>query len=187
LIEHIAFGIPYSYFPNYAISLGAPVASIGLFTSSFMLMSAVLSPYLGGYSDRFGRKRMIVLGLVGDVVLGAMTGLVPSWEWLLLVRGLNGAATAAAVIPAEALLIDSSPHDRVGEATGFVIACGTIGRNIGPLFGGTVQWLSTSYGFSELDSYRIPYFVDAAFAVVSTPSHQLWHKGGCDKAPQSGR
>jgi len=75
LIESIAFGIPYSYFPNYAISLGAPIASIGLFTSSFMFMSAILSPYFGSYSDRFGRKRLTVLGLIGDVIFGAMTGL----------------------------------------------------------------------------------------------------------------
>jgi DHA1 family multidrug resistance protein-like MFS transporter len=166
LIERIAFGIPYSYFPSYAISLGAPVAAIGLFTSSFMFASAILSPYLGEYSDKFGRKRIIIIGLIGDVIFGAMTGLVPSWEWLLVVRGINGAVTAAAVVPAEALLIDSVPVNRIGEATGFVIACGMIGRNIGPLFGGVIQWLSVSSGFSELDSYRIPYFVDAAFAVV---------------------
>ena len=166
LIEHIAFGIPYSYFPSYAISLGAPVAAIGLFTSSFMFMSAIFSPYLGEYSDRFGRKRLIIIGLIGDVVIGAMTGLVPSWGWLLVVRGINGAMTAAAVIPSEALLIDSVPANRIGEATGFVIACGMIGRNIGPLFGGVIQWLSVSSGFSELDSYRIPYFVDAAFAAL---------------------
>jgi len=167
LIETIAFGIPYSYFPRYAISLGASVASIGLFTSSFMFMSAVLSPYLGAYSDRFGRKRLIIIGLVGDVIFGAMTGLVPSWEWLLVVRGINGAVTAAAVIPAEALLIDLAPPGRIGEATGFVMACGMIGRNTGPLFGGTIQWFSVSSGFSEQDSYRIPYFVDAGFAAVS--------------------
>jgi len=80
LIETIAFSIPYSYFPNYAISLGASVASIGLFTSSFMFMSAILSPYFGAYSDRVGRKRLTIMGLIGDVILGAMTGLVPSWE-----------------------------------------------------------------------------------------------------------
>ncbi|NIO36664.1 MFS transporter, partial [Candidatus Bathyarchaeota archaeon] len=62
LIESIAFSIPFSYFPNYAISLGASVASIGLFTSSFMLSSALLSPKLGGLSDRLGRKRVIVWG-----------------------------------------------------------------------------------------------------------------------------
>jgi len=167
LIETIAFGIPYSYFPRYAVSLGASVASIGLFTSSFMFMSAILSPYFGGYSDRFGRKRLTVLGLIGDVILGAMTGLVPSWEWLLVVRAANGAATAAAMVPSEALVVDLAPPDRIGEAAGFIMACGMIGRNMGPLFGGAIQWASISSGFSELDSYRIPYFVDAGFAAVS--------------------
>lgn len=167
LIETIAFGIPYSYFPRYAVSLGASVASIGLFTSSFMFMSAVLSPYLGSYSDRHGRKWLTVFGLVGDVIFGAMTGLVPSWEWLLVIRALNGAATAAAMVPSEALLIDLSPPDRIGEATGFVLACGMIGRNLGPLFGGSIQSICISSGFSEVDSYRVPYFVDAGFALVS--------------------
>jgi len=80
---------------------------------------------------------------------------------------VNGAATAAAMIPAEALLVDLAPPDRIGEATGFILACGMVGRNLGPLFGGTVQWLCVSYGFSVQDSYRIPYFVDAGFAALS--------------------
>ena len=75
LIESIAFSIPYSYFPNYAISLGASVALIGLFTSAFMLSMALLSPKLGSLSDRIGRKKIIVWGLFGDVVLGILTGL----------------------------------------------------------------------------------------------------------------
>ena len=167
LIETVAFGIPYSYFPLYALSLGSSVALIGLFTSAFMFMSMLLSPILGGYSDRFGRKKLIIIGLVGDVIFGAMTGLVPSWQWLLVVRAINGAVTAAATIPAEALLIDLAPPDRVGEAVGFVMACGMVGRNIGPLFGGAIQWFSLSEGLSLIDSYRVPYFVDAGFAAIS--------------------
>jgi len=167
LIETVAFGIPYSYFPLYALSLGSSVALIGLFTSAFMFMSMVLSPILGGYSDRFGRKKLIQIGLVGDVIFGAMTGLVPSWQWLLVVRAINGAVTAAATIPAEALLIDLAPPGRVGEAVGFVMACGMVGRNIGPLFGGAIQWFSLSEGLSLIDSYRVPYFVDSGFAAIS--------------------
>jgi len=167
LIEAIAFSITYSYFPQYAISLGASVASIGMFTSSFMFMAAVLSPYFGRYSDKFGRKRLTVLGLIGDVIFGALTGYVPSWQWLLVMRTINGAVTAAAMIPSEALLIDLVPPDHIGEASGFIMACRMIGRNIGPLFGGTIQWLCVSYGLSEQDSYRIPYLVDAGFAAVS--------------------
>jgi len=166
LIESIAFSIPVSYFPNYAISLGASVASIGLFTSSFMLMMAVLSPKVGSLSDTYGRKRFILMGLMGDVVLGTLSGLAPSWHWLLLIRVFNGAAAAAAMLPSEALLIDSVSPQRRGEASGFVMALAMIGRNIGPVFGGTIQWLGVSSGLSLVNSYRIPYFVDSVLAFL---------------------
>ena len=167
LIEFIAYSITFSYFPHYAISLGSSVASVGLFTSSFMLMAALLSPVFGGLSDKAGRKKLMLLGLIGDVIFGTLSGLAPSWEWLLLIRTLNGAVSGAATISAQALLVDLVPKNRRGEAMGFVMACGTIGRNIGPVFGGFIQWRSEAEGLSLLDSYRIPYFVDAALAVLA--------------------
>jgi len=167
LIEAVAFGIPLSYFPNYVVGLGATVASVGLFTSSFMLASAVMSPRFGSLSDKYGRKKLMILGLAGDIVFGTATGLAPSWIWLLVIRLLNGAVSSAAMLAAEALLIDSVPPNRRGEASGFIMSMGMVGRNIGPLFGGTVQWASVSCGLSLLDSYRIPYFVDSVLAAVA--------------------
>jgi len=168
LIESIAVGLPLSFFPNYAISLGATVASIGIFTSSFMLSFAVMAPRMGGLSDRYGRKRLMLLGILGDIVFGFATGLVPSWEWLLIVRLINGAVSGAAMLAAEALLMDSVEPEVRGEASGFVMATAMIGRNIGPLLGGVIQWTSNNtLGLSLIDSYRIPYFVDAGFAVAA--------------------
>ena len=156
-IESLAFSLPLSYFPFYAISLGASVASVGLFTSSFAAASALMSPRLGGLSDRIGRKKVMLWGLVGDVIFGAMTGLAPSWPWLLLIRTVNGAVTAAATLPAEALLIDHVPLDRRGEATGFVFSCGMIGRNVGPVFGGFIQFSAYASKLTNLTySYRVP-------------------------------
>ncbi|MDH5200213.1 MAG: MFS transporter, partial [Candidatus Bathyarchaeota archaeon] len=80
LVESIAFALPMSYFPNYVIGLGASVASLGLFISSFMVSSAIMSPRLGALSDREGRKKMMIFGLIGDVIFGTLTGLVPSWH-----------------------------------------------------------------------------------------------------------
>ena len=167
LIESIASGLPMSYFPNYAIGLGATVASIGLFSSSFALASAIMSPRVGSFSDRVGRKKVIVLGLIGDLIIGALTGLAPNWVWLILIRVLNGAVSSAAMLAAEALLMDSVSPSRWGEANGFVLSMGMIGRNIGPFFGGLVQSISFSSGFSLVDSYRVPYFVDAGMTVLS--------------------
>ncbi len=164
LIESIAFSIPFAYFPDYARSLGSSDAIIGLFFSSFMVSQAVLSPRIGGLSDRIGRKRLIMLGLLGDVVLGIFTGLAPDWIWLLLIRVVNGGVSAAAMVPAEALLIDLVSPRKRGEASGFVNAMWMVGNSLGPLFGGAIQLMARSSGFSLVNSFRLPYFVDSALA-----------------------
>ncbi len=101
------------------------------------------------------------------MLLGILTGLVPNWIWLLLIRVLNGAVSAAAMLPAEALLIDLVSEHVRGEASGFFMAMGMIGRSIGPVFGGSIQWLAHSTGLSLLDSYRIPYFIDSLLAILT--------------------
>ena len=121
---------------------------------------------IGKLSDRIGRKRLILYGLMGDVVFGALTGLAPSWRWLLVVRLFNGALSAAATLPTEALIIDSAPTEKRGEAVGFTSACAMAGRWTGPVFGGSIQWLSKTAGISLADSYRVPYFVDSLLAVL---------------------
>ena len=164
-MEALAFFLPQSFYPMYITSLGASVASVGVFISAFTLSSAVFSPYIGRLSDRVGRKRLILYGLVGDVIFGVLTGLVPSWEWLLVVRLFNGALSAAATLPTEALIIDSASTERRGESVGFTSACAMAGRWTGPIFGGSVQWLTKSLGYSLADSYRTPYFVDSLLAL----------------------
>jgi len=167
LIESIAFGLPFSYFPNYAMGLGASVASIGLFTSSFMLATAVMAPKIGSFSDRYGRKKIMMLGIFGDIIFGAFTGLAPSWLWLLLIRVIDGAVSSAAMLSVNAILMDTVSSHQRGEGSGFVMAMGMVGRAIGPVFGGTIQWFSHSQGLSLLNSYRVPYFVDSILAVLA--------------------
>ncbi len=167
LIESLAFALPISFFPNYVVSLGASVASIGLFTSSFMVAFAVIAPKMGSLTDQYGRKRILMAGIFGDVILGILTGLVPSWEWLLVIRLFNGAVSSAAMLASETLLIDMITPQQRGEASGFVMSMSMIGRNIGPMVGGAVQWFVLSRGFTELLSYRVPYFVDSVFAAVA--------------------
>jgi len=167
LVESLAVALPLSYFPNYVVELGASVASIGLFTSSFMIAFAVLSPKMGSLADKYGRKRLMMFGVASDVVLGVLTGLVPSWEWLLAIRMLNGAVSSAAMLASETLLIDLVDPRRRGEASGFIMSMNMIGRNLGPMLGGGIQWLAVASGFSVLMSYRIPYFVDSLLALVA--------------------
>ncbi|MFQ6080993.1 MAG: MFS transporter [Candidatus Bathyarchaeia archaeon] len=168
LVENIAGTLPASYFPYYATSLGAEIWFIGAFLAAFMVTSAFLSSPLGSLSDRIGRKKLIQAGLLADVFLGTLTGLVPNWQALLILRGLNGVATAAVRPAAEASLVDQVPKRRRGEALGFFLTLTMVGWFIGPVFGGTIQFLSeTSLGLTLENSYRIPYFVDSLLSIIA--------------------
>lgn len=167
LIESLAIALPISFFPSYVISLGATVASVGLFTSSFMIAFAILSPKMGSLTDQYGRKRLMVAGIFADVILGILTGLVPNWKWLLLIRVFNGAVSSAAMLASETLLMDLVEPSQRGEASGFIMSMSMVGRNLGPMVGGSIQWFVLSRGFSEIMSYRIPYFVDSVFAACA--------------------
>ena len=109
----------------------------------------------------------MMAGLTGDVIIGILTGLAPSWYWLLLIRVINGVVSSAAMLSVEALLMDTVSQHQRGEASGFVTSMSMIGRNIGPIFGGTIQSISHSLGLGIIDSYRIPYFVDSILALFA--------------------
>jgi DHA1 family multidrug resistance protein-like MFS transporter len=168
LIQNIAGTLPTSYFPYYATSLGAEVWFIGAFVAAFLVTSALLSSPFGSLSDRIGRKKLIQAGLLADVFLGTLTGLIQRWQSLLIVRALNGVATAAVRPVAEASLIDQVPGSRRGEALGFFLTATLVGWFLGPVFGGTIQFFSEkSLGLALEDSYRIPYFVDSGLSVIA--------------------
>lgn len=168
LVTNIAGALPASYFPYYATSLGAEIWFIGSFVAAFLVTSALLSSPFGSLSDRIGRKKLIQAGLLADVFLGTLTGLIQNWQSLLIVRALNGVATAAVRPAAEASLIDQVPRSRRGEALGFFLTATMVGWFLGPIFGGTIQFLSETYlGLALEDSYRIPYFVDSALSVIA--------------------
>ena len=168
LIENLAGALPASYFPYYATSLGAEVWFIGVFMAAFMVTSAALSSPLGSLSDRVGRKKLIQAGLLADVFLGSMTGIAPNWQVLLVLRALNGVATAAVRPAAEASLIDQVPSRHRGEVLGFFLTLTMVGWFIGPIFGGTIQFISENiFGLSLEESYRIPFFVDSLLSIIA--------------------
>lgn len=168
LVENLAYALPMSFFPHYVQLLGASVAYIGLFTAAFTAANASLSQRFGALSDRVGRKRLIQAGLLTDVLLGTLTGLSFNWAHLLIIRLLNGVATAAVAAPAEASLVDQVPADRRGEALGFYLTFSMVGFNMGPIFGGVVQHLGHNVlGLSIGWSYRIPFFIDSILALIA--------------------
>jgi MFS family permease len=81
---------------------------------------------------------------------------------------LNGVATAAVAAPAEASLVDQVPHARRGEALGFYLTLSMVGFNLGPLLGGTIQYVGDTVLHLGVEmSYRIPFFIDSVLALIA--------------------
>ena len=100
-IESIAFSIPSSYYPNYVIGLGATVASIGVFSSSFMTAEAILSPKMGELSDTYGRKRIIriINGVESETTTSVVKVTMSSSFKVLLVYSFVNGIGAGFIMP----------------------------------------------------------------------------------------
>ena len=106
-IDLLGFGIIIPLLPFYAESFGASALEIGLLGTSFSLMQFLFSPIWGRWSDRIGRKPIILIGLLGSCLsylTMAVAGSLPVVFIARVVGGIAGAniPTASAMTPESA-------------------------------------------------------------------------------------
>ena len=155
----IGYGLFIPFLPYYANILGATLGlQVGLMTSSFMLTNAIGAAPLGRFSDRFGRKLIISIGLFTYAISTLIFPFVSTWIHLVILRAIQGIGGAMIWPAARALIADITPSGSRGRALGFFNACFMLGLVIGPAVGGAIQF----YGYeilnlSELESYKLPF------------------------------
>ena len=114
--------------------------TIGVFAAVWSFVQFFAAPVLGGLSDRFGRRPVILLsnfGLALDYVLMAVA---PTLGWLFAGRVLSG-VTSASIPTAYAYVADVTSPDRRARAYGLLGAAFGIGFILGPAAGGLLgQW-----------------------------------------------
>ena len=128
----------------------------GLFGTAWALMQFFFSPILGGLSDRFGRRPVVLLsnfGLAFDYVLMA---LAPSLTWLFVGRVISG-ITSASVSTAFAYIADITPPERRAAVFGKIGAAFGAGFILGPAIGGLLG------GYDP----RLPFWVAAALSFAN--------------------
>ncbi len=133
--------------PIFAHSLGASTWEVGIINAAFLLMSGALSIPVGMLSDRWGRKLLIVAGLVismgtSFLLYGSSTPRQLIWIYLLFGTGL------AAIGPTlMSYVADFSPATHLGRSYGWYTTAIYTGMSLGPALGGFIaQWL----GFGPL-------------------------------------
>ena len=135
---------------------------LGIMMASFMGTRTLLARYWGAYSDRRGRKPIILVGLVGYFFLLILFGLAQNWIHLLIVRALQGVVSAMVWPTAEAALMDIVGPDRRGEGLGLYMMVSTFGWILGPGVGGLLYNFCRDFLLLPVpDVFRVPYYVGA--------------------------
>lgn len=122
--------------PSLAADLKAPMAPVQLTLSATVLAFGLAQLFWGPVADRFGRRPVMLLGLVGYSLacVGAWTSM--NIETLVLWRAAQGAAMAAAVVCARAMVRDLyEPHEGAGVMARALTGLGVVAI-LCPLLGG---------------------------------------------------
>jgi len=146
LIDMMALGIIIPVLPRLIVDFsggdtawGATI--YGLFASVFAAMQFVFSPVLGSLSDRFGRRRVILLSCTGLGIDYALMAMAPSLWWLFVGRVISG-ITSSTYGAAGAYIADvTRPEERAAKFGMLGVAFG-IGFVIGPSLGGLLAGVS---------------------------------------------
>lgn len=108
---------------------------VGLLAGAYALMQFLLSPMLGALSDRFGRRPVILLGLLGMGTNYFLLAFAPTLAWLAAARLISG-ATGATFSTAGAYLADITPPEKRAQSFGYIGAAFGAGFITGPAIGG---------------------------------------------------
>lgn len=132
-------GIVVPLLPVYAHSLGATGIYIGLIFGAFSLSRTVFLPFFGRLSDRKGRRPFIVIGLLAYTFASLAFIFSSSVNHLIVVRFLQGIASAMIMPVVQAYVGDITPPGREGYMMGLFNMSLFLGLSLGPVAGGVIN------------------------------------------------
>jgi MFS transporter, DHA1 family, tetracycline resistance protein len=161
LLDVIALGIIIPVLPKLVESMlggDTPRAAeiYGLFGTVWALMQFVFSPLLGALSDRFGRRPVLLISMLGLGLDYILMALAPTLAWLFVGRVISG-VTSASFSTAYAYIADITLPEKRAGAFGLVGAAFGVGFVLGPAIGGLLGAVDP----------RLPFWFAAAFCLAN--------------------
>jgi multidrug resistance protein len=162
----VGFGIILPIMPFFAQNLGATATDLGIIFALFALMQFLSAPYWGKMSDKYGRRPIFLVGLIGFGASFVMIAVAQSLLALYLSRIFGGLLSAAVLPAAMAYVADSTDSERRAAWMGYMGAAMNLGLIFGPAFGGFLGEVNPTTPFWAA-SFVI--FLVAIFAFLFLP------------------
>jgi len=138
-IDMVGYAMVFPLLPFYAVRLGGGAQAVGWLVAAFSIAQVAASPLWGRFSDRWGRRPGLLIGLAGSAVAFLIFGFATSL-WLLflsrLVQGASGGTTGLM----QAYVADTVLPEGRAEALGWLSAATSAGVMIGPALGSLSWW-----------------------------------------------
>jgi len=159
-LDNLGFAIvvPYLYF--FVRSLGGSTLLYGILLASYSLMSFIFTPLVARFSDRYGRRKILLAALAVSSIAYFIFG-ASQVIWLLFLGRMLSGTTAATVPVAQAYVADVTTTNQRLRYLGLLGAAAGIAFILGPAIGGTL---------SSLFGYAVPSFLACALAFTNLVS-----------------
>src|SRR5437763_1346785 len=180
-IDLVGFGIVIPVLPFYAesTSFNATPRTIGLLFASYSIMQQIFSPILGRLSDKYGRRPMLLLSIIGTGIGFLVLGFATTIFMLFAGRILDG-ITGGNISTAQAYIADITTKENRAKGMGMIGAAFGLGFIFGPAIGGILsRW-----------GIHVPFFFAASLCFANalllyfrlpetiTPDHPAKHRAG---------
>jgi EmrB/QacA subfamily drug resistance transporter len=152
--------------PAIARELGASLVALQWSLTGYLLTAAALLLVAGALADRYGRRRMLVIGLLIMLVASVACAVAPSFGVLIAARIVQGAG-AALVVPSSLALLNGTLRE-VDRASGIGLWAGlaSLGSLAGPFVGG---WLVDHSSWRAVFLLNVPLILAAVLALLPLP------------------
>jgi DHA2 family multidrug resistance protein len=139
--------------PHIAGNLSASTDEATWTLTSYLVANAIILPMTGWLASTFGRKRLLMLSVTGFTTASFFCGLAPSLSFLIFFRVVQGACGGGLQPLSQAILLESFPPEKRGQAMAFWALGIVVAPMLGPVAGG---WLTDNYSWRWVFYINVP-------------------------------
>jgi len=144
--------------PHIAGNLSASTDEATWTLTSYLVANAIILPMTGWLASTFGRKRLLLSSVTGFTIASFLCGLAPSLPFLIVFRIIQGACGGGLQPLSQAILLESFPPEKRGQAMAFWALGIVVAPMLGPVAGG---WLTDNYSWRWVFYINIPIGIGA--------------------------